>query len=124
MQKEQEQRKFDRVSAELAVYIEVLSTTEPGDEENRILRTETVDVSSRGFKIWSPRQLAIGSILQLAAELPGQDEDVLVLAAEVRWTSPAEYDDGYWIGFNLFNASDSDIERWEALINEMQLRAG
>ncbi len=123
MQKQDEQRKFDRTAAELAVYIEVLSTTEPGDEDRRILRTETIDVSSRGFKIWSPRQLAVGSILQLAAELPGHADDVLVLVAEVRWTTLAEYDDGYWIGFSLFDADDSDIGRWETLISEMQVRA-
>ncbi len=114
------QRRYERLNADLAVYIEVAATA---GEEGTILRTETIDVSSRGFRVWCPKDLPVDSILQLAAEMPGSDE-VLVLAGQIRWTRPADYNDGHWIGFELFNATDSDIEKWETLVGELQRQAG
>ena len=115
-----EQRKYLRLSLESIVFLELMAAGIAGEESAELARCNTLDISRSGLRVQVSRALTIGAILQIGVELsPG--ERPLYLAGEVKWCLPARDEEEAWTaGFELLNASDSDIEQWYALVEEME----
>ena len=105
-----------RIRMDSHVFIELESPEVDGEGQGEIARCKTTDISRGGLQVGLDRELAVGAILQIGVELPGA-EDAFYMAGEVKWCRPDAGAEGSWIaGFQLLNASDSDIERWRSLL--------
>ena len=115
-----EQRKYVRLSLESTVFLELMAAGVEGGEAAEVARCKTLDISRGGLRVQVNKSLTIGAILQIGVELsPG--ERPLYLAGEVKWCLPARDAEQAWTaGFELLNASDSDIEQWYALVEDME----
>lgn len=112
-------RKHMRVRLDSRVFIELTSADVITGEPAEIAECKILDVSLGGLQASLDRQLPVGAILQMGAELPGAD-DAFHLAAEVMWCRPNDDPETGWsIGFRLMNASDSDIEDWHKLLEHV-----
>jgi len=61
----------------------------------------------------------LGAILQIGVELAGE-EHTLYLTGEVKWCERDNRGETLWqVGFELLNASDSDIDIWKAQLDKM-----
>ena len=119
MQDFSERREHERVHARLSIFVEVLGRPGGAEADNRILRSQTVDVSAGGLKLWVPEQVAPGSSLNLA--IPMEDWDAnLELSGKAVWSTEAEDADGYWIGLQLADASRDDMEKWFWVVQSLK----
>lgn len=117
---EGEQRKYVRLNLESTVFIELMAAAVAGEEDAQVARCKTLDISRGGLRVQLNHSLTIGAIHQIGVEL-SRDERTLYLAGEVKWCLPVKGSDDTWTaGFELLNASDSDIENWYALVEEME----
>ena len=117
---EGEQRQYVRLSLESTVFIELMAAAAAGDEEAKVARCKTLDISRGGLRVQLNQPLTIGAIHQIGVELSADDR-TLYLAGEVKWCLPAKGSNDTWTaGFQLLNASDSDIETWYLLVEEME----
>jgi len=112
-------RSHRRLSFEGNIFVELLS---PGTENNQpreIACCQTRDVSQNGLRVGINRELEIGAILQIGVELSGQD-NTLYLTGEVKWCERDDSGKTLWqVGFELMNATDSDIDAWRAQLVDM-----
>jgi hypothetical protein len=109
-----EHRQYPRRALEATVFIEVMAT----EGSSEVVRCRSADMSAGGLQVEVDREILLGSILQIGAALPGSG-DPLFLAAETRWCRP-NGNGAYLVGFALLNASDSHIDSWVALSEQMQ----
>ena len=116
----EDNRERMRLPVEYRVFVEVVSAQPGSDGEADIAVCQTLDVSATGLKVALDRQLTTGAILQIGVEPPGA-ADTFYLTGEVRWCRHTRSDDVQWYaGFELLNAADSDIERWERLVSSLE----
>ncbi|MEP1469554.1 MAG: PilZ domain-containing protein [Halieaceae bacterium] len=115
-----EQRKYVRLTLESTVFLELMAAGIAGEETAEVAKCKTLDISRGGLRVQVGQPLTIGAILQIGVELsPG--ERPLYLAGEVKWCLPARETEQAWTaGFALLNASDSDIEQWYELVEDME----
>ena len=107
----EEKRHSGRTHRTGAIFIEVAADEE---QQNRIVICHSFDVSPDGLRVSLDEPIDTGTILQLGADLvPGRDP--LYLVGEVRWSEPREPGPGYWVGFELIDSADTDIEAWREL---------
>ena len=100
-----------------AIFIEVVAASDSMTQQNKIVICRTFDISTGGLRVCVDENIEIGSILQLGADLnPGTDP--IYLVGEVRWNSPNEEGPGYWVGFELLESADTDIDAWHQLLKE------
>jgi hypothetical protein len=115
----QEKRKHPRLPVESTIFIELVSPRAGSSEAGEIAMCKTLELSRDGLRVGLARELTVGAILQIGVQLPGSD-DTLYLAGEVLWCRANEGPQQSWsAGFKLMNAGDSDIDRWIALLGEM-----
>lgn len=121
MQQLAEKRAHERYNLRLAIFVEVLS---PGDSQsqNRVFRSETVDVSARGLRLWLPEAVAVGRRLHLAIPLENLRES-LELEGRAVWSAEANDRPGYWVGLQLDDASREDMERWFLVVQRLRRQA-
>ena len=108
-----ERRSELRLDEQATVFIEFYSADDEASAAPRVLICNSLDISANGIQIQIDQEVAVGSILRIGAELEG-NEQALYLVGEVRWIKPA--DDGFTIGFALYDAENTDIIGWKALI--------
>ena len=116
-----EERKYERLSFQGRVFIELLA---PGVDatEGEVVACTATDISRSGLRVCLGRELTVGAILQIGAEVP-QQEDTLYLAGEVKWCRQDGSATEIWsVGFELLNASDSDIESWRSILTDLDGR--
>ena len=114
----QDVRKHERLSFQGRIFIELLA---PGMNaiEGEVVSCKAIDISRSGFRVSLNRELTVGAILQIGAEVP-QREDTLYLAGEVKWCRQDKSTPEIWsVGFELMNASDSDIETWRSVLTDL-----
>ena len=113
-------RSHTRLSFEGNIFVELVS---PGTAENQtreIASCLTRDVSQNGLRVGINQELDIGAILQIGVELSGQ-ENTLYLTGEVKWCERDDSGKTLWqVGFELMNASDSDIDAWREQLANME----
>ena len=102
-----------RMNGRAALFVEVRAATPDGSEPAEILACSGVDMSANGLQVHVDRQLPVGAILRLGADV-GRDKPALYVVGEVRWcrTDGA----GYAIGFLLFDSDGTDIVAWKHFI--------
>ncbi len=115
-----EQRKYLRLSLENTVFLELRSSGTGTGESAELVRCKTLDISRRGLRLELDQSLTIGAILQIGVELSA-DHDTLYLAGEVKWCLPAANADNRWTaGFELLDASDTDVDQWYDLVAKLE----
>jgi hypothetical protein len=116
----EERRKHQRLPITCTTFIELLSPRLGHSESGEMITCSTVNVSRSGLQVILTDPLTVGAILQIGVDLPNAN-DTLYLAAEVRWCLLSNDEHQPWMaGFQILNASDSDIERWETLITALE----
>jgi len=115
-----DKRRFQRLNRQGKVYIEVSARGASGDEPGEVISCDCIDASLRGLRVSMDRPVRVGAIFHIGAELAELD-DTLYLAAEVKWCRPMDTSTNYCVGFELYQASDSDIDAWQALVEQLQL---
>ena len=88
-----------------------------------VLACNTRNVSRGGLLLSLEQEVTVGAILQIGVDLPAAS-DTLYLVGEVRWCTAASNADeqapGWYAGFQILNARDTDIARWVELIGAME----
>lgn len=115
-------RRYPRFPVENTVFIELVAPEFGSNDSGVISRCKSVEISEDGLRVTLDQELPVGAILQLGLELP-DGAVTLYLVGEVSWSEPipGTGDVPAWAaGFSLFNASDSDIDHWTALIAQME----
>ena len=118
----EDQRQHLRYAVENTVFIELVAPEFGSNDSGVIARCKTIEVSKEGLRITLEQQLTVGAILQIGLELPA-NVDTLYLVGEVTWSEPIPgtgTEPAWASGFALFNADESDIDNWVALIAAME----
>jgi len=114
---EEKHRNHIRIKMHTRVFVEVIAATDTS--EGLLLQCEVVEVSYGGFSVNIERELIVGAILSVCAELPAVEEP-FYMAAEVKWCRPNEHGSSGWLaGFKLLKSSDTDIESWRRLLEHV-----
>ena len=114
-----EQRQHRRLPVQSRVFIELVAPGLGSPQSGQVADCKTLDVSKGGLRVSLDRELPVGAILQVGVELPKYSE-TLYLAGEVRWCRRDQEAEQRWTaGFALLNADESDIDRWVALMVEL-----
>ncbi len=112
-------RKSLRIHLHSRVFVELTSADVVAGIPAEIIACKILDVSKEGLRVALEREVPVGAILHIGAELPGTEE-TFHLAAEVKWCRQANGPEPGWTaGFQLLNASDSDISDWQQLLEHV-----
>lgn len=116
----EENRRHKRLSFEGTIFIELESSGMGDDQPSEVVLCKTIDISRSGILVWVNRELTVGAILQIGIEL-SHESHTLYLAGEVkRCKSGGIKNEGRWkVGFELLNATDSDIDAWHTMVSKM-----
>lgn len=99
-----------RVSEETTFFVEIHSQNDDESNDTKVIVCNSLDISANGIQLQMDTEVPTGSILRICADLkPGQKE--LYLVGEVRWIE--KEDDHYNIGFELYDAENTDISGWK-----------
>jgi len=110
-------RNHIRIKMNTRVFVEAIAATDTS--EGLLLQCDIVEVSYGGFSVNIDRELIVGAILSVCAELPAVKEP-FYMAAEVKWCRPNEEGRSGWLaGFKLLKSSDTDIESWRQLLEHV-----
>lgn len=118
----EDMRNHPRFPVQNTVFLELVSPEFGSKDAGTIARGKTLDVSRSGLLVSLNQDLLVGTILQVALELPGGN-GTLYLVGEVRWCLPVPgtgTEPGWSAGLSLLNAEDSDIDNWIALMTTME----
>lgn len=104
-----------RIELRETVLVEVISSTEnaPGS----VIVCHSMDFSASGLQVVVEDDMPPGSIFRLCIDLTGQPP--IFLVAEVMWRRHNKGGSGYRLGFALFDAEGTDIERWRDLMSRL-----
>ena len=115
-----QQRRHTRLPVASNVFVELVAPQAGRADSGKVAICKTLDVSRGGLRLGLEHELVIGAILRIGVELPDL-QDTLYLTAEVRWClADLAPDTGWSAGFAILNAGDSDIDRWVALLDELE----
>ena len=117
---QKDSRDYLRLPLQSRVFIELIAPEVGGGEPGNVIMCSSFNMSRAGLRVGLVHELLVGSILQIGVELPDL-QDTLYLAGEVRWClANHEPEAGWSAGFAILNAGDSDIDRWVALLADME----
>lgn len=113
-------RRHSRLSFEGTIFIELMSSGMDDNQPSEVVLCKTIDISRNGILVWVNRELPVGAILQIGVEL-SHEHHTLYLAGEVkRCKCGGLKNEGRWkVGFQLLNATDSDIDAWQTVVSKM-----
>ena len=106
-----DKRKCPRSNRRENVFIEVTTQNGDGEYVKKVIGCESVDVSRQGLKLYVHEQIAQGTILDLCVSFKYNPEKYF-LTAEVKWSRPLVDEGWYFIGFELFEADNTDFQKW------------
>lgn len=106
-----ERRKHERIGVTQAIYLEILQRGHRRSTSNTVIKCETVDVSVQGLCIYVPNEIAPGTRLNIAVPEDGWVEN-LELSGEARWIRKARDGVGFWLGLELQDTSQENMEKW------------
>ncbi len=110
-------RNHIRIKMHTRIFIEVVAATD--STEGLLLQCKIEDVSYGGFRVNIERELTVGAILSVCAELPAVAEPFYI-AAEVKWCRHNEESEDRWLaGFEIQKSSGTDIESWRELLEQV-----
>lgn len=108
-------RRENRLSEQSTVFVEVCSAEDDHVPANVII-CNSLDMSPSGIQIEMDQAVPVGSVLRICAEILDSDQ-ALYLVGEVKWIKPC--DDQFSIGFELYDAQNTDIDGWKRVINSL-----
>lgn len=118
MDQNENKRKYPRLAFQGTIFIELVSRGHTGTENDTVM-CKTTDISKSGLRVEVNRELQPGTILPIGVDLIDTRE-TLYLAGEVKWCLASKNSPGTWrAGFELMNATDSDIESWRKVLVAM-----
>jgi hypothetical protein len=101
------------------IFIELVSSGIEENQPSEVVLCKTIDISRTGLLVWVNRELTVGAILQIGVEL-SSGGSTLYLTGEVRRCQHDHTNAERWeVGFELLNASDSDIDTWQELVTQL-----
>lgn len=106
-----EKRSEGRVDEQTTIFVELYDSDHASG--NKVIICNSLDISANGIQFQMDEQAHIGSILRLCAEFHDQQAP-LQLIGEVKWVVPE--DEHYNIGFEIYDAENTDIIAWKQLI--------
>lgn len=106
-----EKRSETRLNEQATIFVETYDSE--GDEGNKIIICNSLDISANGIQFQLDEKITVGSILRLCAEFHDH-HDTLQLVGEIKWVTPE--DEHYNIGFEIYDAEHTDIIAWKNLI--------
>ncbi|MEH6591206.1 MAG: PilZ domain-containing protein [Halioglobus sp.] len=113
-----EKRRHPRVAFQGTIFIELVSRGNDG-KSNDVVMCKTTDISKSGLSVDVNRELPVGAILSIGVDL-SDSRETLYLAGEVKWCFARENSADTWrAGFELMNATDSDIQAWRKVLVAM-----
>lgn len=118
MSSHNDKRKHVRLEGRGTAFIELLSAAVDKPGQAPILVCKSVDISRTGLRVCLDEPIEERSILQLGMDLP-ELEHTLYLIGEVRWSRPTDDGDGYWVGFELIESDETNIDEWYALVDAL-----
>ena len=116
METNKERRSETRINEQTTIFIEVCSANFDNSSPAKVIICNSLDISANGIQVQMDEEVAIGTILRICAQSPNSDHD-LYLVGETKWIKPE--DDHFNIGFELYEAEDTDIASWKELIATM-----
>jgi PilZ domain len=111
-----ERRGESRLLEKTTVFVEVSSAEFDNSEPANVIVCSSFDLSPSGMQVEMDHEVPVGSILRICAELNDVDQ-ALYLVGEVKWAT--QEDDIYKIGFELYDAENTDISGWRNVIDAM-----
>ncbi len=116
-------RKHLRLPLTSNTFIELESSGIDTGDNGKVIGCKTVNVSRAGMLVNLSQPLSVGAILQIGIDIAGQPK-TLYLAGEVRWClrnkNTTEDSEKWQAGFQILNASGTDIDRWNELISKIE----
>lgn len=112
----EEKRSELRLNKKTTVFVEVCSAAFDNSSPANIIICNSLDISANGIQVEMDQEVAVGSILRIGAELY-ESQKTLYLVGEAKWVKPAE--DSFFIGFELYDAENTDIISWKKVIISM-----
>lgn len=109
-------RSETRLDEKVTIFVEVCSDSIDNATPSNVIICKSLDISANGIQVQMDEQVPVGSILRLFAELP-DSQKALHLIGEVKWI--VEEKDQCNIGFELYDAENTDIIGWKSVIAAM-----
>lgn len=109
-----ERRTETRVNQETTFFVEIYAGED--SEDSKVIICNSLDISANGIQLQMDTNIPVGSILRICADIDREEKE-LYLVGEVRWVAPEE---GHFnIGFELYDAENTDISGWKNQIAEI-----
>lgn len=108
-----ERRAEARIEKNTTIFVEVCSASFDNSTPAQVIVCSSLDLSANGIQVEMDQEVAIGTILRICAEF-NDDNKTLYLVGEVKWIKPI--DDHFNIGFELYDAENTDIAGWKEII--------
>ena len=109
---DQNNRIETRIDLEETIFIEIIASDM--SDTGIIIMCNSLDLSANGLQVIIDEEISLGSILRLCIDL--KDAEPIYVVGEVKWKRPDEETGGWRIGFLLFEADDTDIQRWKEFV--------
>jgi hypothetical protein len=108
-----ERRSETRLDEKTTVFVEICAA-EPGhNPDPKVIICTSLDLSANGLQVQMDSEVPVSSILRLCADF-GRDKEPVYLIGEAKWVRPEG--ELFNVGFELFDAENSDIIAWKNLV--------
>lgn len=111
-----ERRCETRLGEKTTVFVEIISAEFDNSQPASVIVCNSLDLSAGGMQLQMDHEVPVGSILRLCAELYDVDQ-ALYLVGEAKWVE--KEDDHYKIGFELYDAENTDFSGWRRVMVAM-----
>jgi hypothetical protein len=108
-----DKRKEKRINQKTTVYVEVAAAEFDNSSPAKVIMCSSLDMSASGLQVEMDQEVEVGCILRLCAEF-SDDDKTLYLVGETMWVKAV--DDHFKIGFQLYDAENTDIDSWKNLM--------
>lgn len=116
MANQSEHRLEARIHQTATIFVEVCAASFDNSAPASVIICSSIDLSANGIQIEMDQAVPIGSILRICAEFNSQEQPIY-LVGETKWVKPVEQH--FKIGFQLYDAENTDIAGWKTLIANM-----
>lgn len=117
-----DKRRAKRKPCQEDVFLELTTLNDEGDYVDRVVACETVDLSRIGLKLYVNQAIVSGTVLDLCVNFKTAQQKFF-LTAEVKWVQPLIDEGWFFVGFELYEAENTDYEKWCAWIDSQVAQA-
>lgn len=111
-----ERRSETRIKEATTIFVEVCSSSFDNSSPANIILCNSIDISANGILVHMDENVEVGTILRLCADF-GEDRKPIYLVGEAKWVAPETQ--GFNVGFEIYDAEDTDILNWKTTIADM-----